>query len=626
MPSTSMTHTSIRHLPALDGLRGAAVAGVLLFHVNWLKGGYLGVDLFFVLSGFLITTLLLVEWQTHQSVTLSQFWIRRARRLMPALLMLLPAVSLYALFCAESTELGRIRSDGLATLLYVANWRAIFGGSDYWALFSAPSPLEHTWSLAIEEQFYVLWPVMVVVALKVSKGSNRAVFALSAALALGSMAAMALLYSPERTSRVYMGTDTRGASILFGAAFASLALGRIELVERWKRIALELLGCLACLWLMYAWSCIDGQSRFLYRGGFWLSELATLVLLACACQGQASWVGRMFMFQPLRSLGLISYGLYLWHWPIFVALTEPRVHLSGLWLASLRLGVSLLVALVSYHFVERPIRRNGLHGFSPALIVPACMFLSVGAILFSTRGATAVPRSAFSATRSALPSAETIHDGDLRVLVLGDSVALSLGESMQCVAAHHQAMIATRAVGNCSLFEHVVPALSLEQRPHAGGNCSIDWEVDVRSIKPDAVLVVLGGAYFAKAKVDGRWQSACDPGWTHVLRKELRARLETLARYSTHVLVARVPYPAESWRGGDWRTKVNCFNSIVETETAKVEGAKVLDLYDYLCHGGNCQVESQGALIRPDGVHFQGPGAEESAAWVIENIRATTTT
>ena len=145
----------------MDGVRGVAVVAVLLFHAGKLRGGYLGVDLFFVLSGYLITSLLLAESSTSGRVNLFGFWARRARRLLPALLLVVAFVGLYSAVIADPGELHRIRGDALATLAYVANWRFVFGGFDYFALFSSPSPLNHTWSLAIEEQFYVVWPLLV---------------------------------------------------------------------------------------------------------------------------------------------------------------------------------------------------------------------------------------------------------------------------------------------------------------------------------------------------------------------------------------------------------------------------------------------------------------------------------
>ena len=164
----------ITHVPGLDGLRGLAVIGVLLFHSNQLlRGGYLGVDLFFVLSGFLITSILIEEHKRAGTINLKAFWIRRARRLLPALLALMPTVALYARTLAKPSELPSLRGDALATLAYVANWRAIFVKRSYWEMFAAPSPLEHTWSLAIEEQFYVVWPLVVVGLLLWGRGGGR---------------------------------------------------------------------------------------------------------------------------------------------------------------------------------------------------------------------------------------------------------------------------------------------------------------------------------------------------------------------------------------------------------------------------------------------------------------------
>ena len=201
---------SIAHVPALDGLRGAAVAGVLLFHAEGLlRGGFLGVDLFFVLSGYLITSILVAEHRRSGRIDLRAFWIRRARRLMPALLALVPAVGLYARSFAAPGELAQIRGDALATLAYVANWRAILVRRSYWEMFAAPSPLEHTWSLAIEEQFYVVWPL---VALVVLRRGPRALAIVSGVLALGSIVAMAVLGASATPNRVYLGTDTRGAA------------------------------------------------------------------------------------------------------------------------------------------------------------------------------------------------------------------------------------------------------------------------------------------------------------------------------------------------------------------------------------------------------------------------------
>ncbi|MGI8797277.1 MAG: acyltransferase family protein [Acidimicrobiia bacterium] len=265
-------------MPALDGLRGLAIAGVLLFHADHLTGGYLGVDLFFVLSGFLITSLLLAEWAADGGISLAGFWARRARRLLPALAGVLAGVALYAAVWAEARELGRIRSDALATLGYVANWRAVFTGNGYWDVFVAPSPLEHTWSLAIEEQFYLLWPLAVLAVLWARRGSARSVLAVSLLLAVASSAWMMAMYTPGGDpERVYLGTDTRGAAILFGAALAAAYACWGPPSRKLVRSALEVAGVAGAGVLVWAWFGLDGRGDTLYRGGFLACALAAVV-------------------------------------------------------------------------------------------------------------------------------------------------------------------------------------------------------------------------------------------------------------------------------------------------------------------------------------------------------------
>ena len=221
--ASTRSHPTIPYQPALDGLRGAAVAAVLLFHGGHLTGGYLGVDAFFVLSGYLITSLLVEELATTGTVSLLGFWGRRLRRLLPALLLVLLAVAAYAAVVAPADQLAAIRGDALATLGYVANWRQVFTGNDYFALFASPSPLQHTWSLAIEEQFYLVWP-LVMLALNRRRSARavaRRTLALSLVLAAASFVTMLALADPADNTRVYYGTDTRAASILIGAALAA---------------------------------------------------------------------------------------------------------------------------------------------------------------------------------------------------------------------------------------------------------------------------------------------------------------------------------------------------------------------------------------------------------------------
>ncbi|HEY4157717.1 MAG TPA: acyltransferase, partial [Polyangiaceae bacterium] len=264
-----MRHSA--HFPALDGLRGLAVIAVVLFHADgFLRGGYLGVDVFFVLSGYLITSILLAEQRATGRIDLKAFWVRRARRLFPALLSLMPAIALYGKFLAKRGELPGLRGDTLATLGYVANWRTILAHKSYWQLFAAPSPLAHTWSLSIEEQFYVLWPLLVFAVLIGLRGSLQTLRRLTGLLALGSACALWVLFDPVQTNRAYLGTDTRAAAILCGALL-SLSLSADSRLFGRKQHALDLGGLIALAVLAVLCCTLDGQSRLLYRGGFWLS-------------------------------------------------------------------------------------------------------------------------------------------------------------------------------------------------------------------------------------------------------------------------------------------------------------------------------------------------------------------
>lgn len=614
----------IKHLPALDGLRGLAVVGVLLFHDDRLRGGYLGVDLFFVLSGYLITSLLLAEWASTGRIDLKTFWIRRARRLFPALLALLAGVSIYSVVFAAPSELARIRGDAIATLAYVANWHTIAAGKSYWDLFTAPSPLEHTWSLAIEEQFYVIWPLLVWATLRLTRGSTRALLVLSATLAAASCAAMGLLYSPEAASRVYQGTDTRGGAILMGAALACVIAARGTLQSTRAIRALDAAGAASLAGLAGAWLWLDGQSDFLYRGGFWLTEAAVLGLIVCAAHGSRSWIARLLAIRPLAWIGLISYGVYLWHWPLYQILTQERTGLGGLALTALRLAATFGVSVVSYFVLEQPIRKRGIPWGQPVIVVPSAAAAVLAAILLSTRGSTASAATssqlAVAETLRAAPSASSASEPSTRILVLGDSVAVALGERLHAVRESPGTQIIDRGIGDCSLLEGVVPMRSLNSRAHDGGNCAATWESDVQEIRPDITLVVFGGGFFARGEFQGRWRRACDAPWRRAYGDQLRSRLSAIQPGAGKLVLTIVPYPVGLWVKATPHKLVDCFNDMQREAAAKVPGIALLDLQHQLCTDGACALVSNDAPIRPDGVHFDGRGAEEISRWVLEQL------
>jgi len=600
------------HVPGLDGLRGLAVAGVLVFHANAaLRGGYLGVDLFFVLSGFLITRILL------ERVDLRSFWIRRARRLMPALLALMPAIALYAKYLAKPNELAMLRADALATLGYVANWRAIFAHRSYWDMFLAPSPLEHTWSLAIEEQFYVVWPIVV------GALGRRRLLVTCVVLALASTLAMGLMFEEGQTTRVYLGTDTRGGAILIGAALA--CTGEIRRSRRLEAASLVALAVLALAWLR-----LDGESALLYRGGFFVTEIACAVLIAACVAGGV--VARVFELRPLRVLGTISYGVYLWHWPVYVVLTEERTRLGALPLFAVRVALTLAIAAISYRFLERPIREKGVR--FGRLVAPGAIAAAVLAVVLSTRAvvaappaksAVAIPAPEVKAAPSAvpfgvIPPASALPPGTLRVLVLGDSVGLALGARMHFAQESARAYVDHRAIGDCSILDGIAPVFSMSGEPHGNGNCARSWVDDVAELEPDVTAVVLGGAYFSTVRVDGRRRSVCHPGWGAAYAKRLAELLEAMAPKAGRRVVVLAAYPVGKWQTRTTNPNVDCYNRILR-DAATRSGADVIDLNAYTCPSGRCTLVSRDAPVRPDGLHFDGLGAEDTARWVLQELR-----
>ena len=365
-----MSGTKSRYIPALDGLRAFAVLAVIAYHLGmqWAPGGLLGVTVFFVLSGYLITSLLLIEWDNTETINLPQFWLRRVRRLMPAIVLIIVCTAaLCALF--DHSLLTKLRDDMWAALLWVTNWWYIFQDASYFDALGAPSPLTHFWSLAIEEQFYLVWPVVLLVAHKT--GVKRTTMRNATLIvALLSALEMALLYNPlDDPSRVYYGTDTRAFSLLIGAWLAfvwpSHMLGAQKSVHLTKQVrnVLDGVGIVALVALLGLIVFVDGFSPFLYRGGILLASVLTAVVIAVMVH-PASLLGRFAGTKPLVWIGLRSYGIYLWHYPLFL-LMNPR-NFTGetpWWMYLVQVAVVFACAAFSYRFVENPLRKGAIGAF-----------------------------------------------------------------------------------------------------------------------------------------------------------------------------------------------------------------------------------------------------------------------
>lgn len=380
MPSRA----KLPHQPALDGLRGVAVAGVIAFHLGYLQGGFLGVDLFFTLSGYLITRLLLLERESTGRIDLPAFWKRRAWRLLPAAFLVLSAGAVYAATVARPDELSGIRDSGLAALVYVANWQTIATGDGYWAIFTTPSPFDHLWSLAIEEQFYVIWPLVAIALLGRNIASRRLLYGTGALAVVSSIALMV-----DDPIRAYLSTVTRASSILIGAVIGITMHRQSRWIYRLTHARLRrLFVAISIGFVAWSWFTVDGSSDLaFFKGGFLLHALAVAFLIAALTSLPQGQLARLFSFAPFRQLGVVSYGAYLWHWPIIVVFNAERTGLSGLGLLALRLGLTTAVTIASYRLVESPARRRWAKQYRAHIVFPV-LGLSIACALVLT---TVVP-------------------------------------------------------------------------------------------------------------------------------------------------------------------------------------------------------------------------------------------
>ncbi|KMN42024.1 acyltransferase family protein [Bacillus sp. LK2] len=352
-----------RYMVGLDSLRGLAILGVILYHINfnWMPGGFLGVTVFFVLSGYLITDILAMEWKRNKRIDLKKFWLSRARRLLPGMVVML-VIMLAWITIFHSSLLEKMCGDSLAALFYVSNWWYIYHKLSYFDNFNQLSPLNHFWSLAVEEQFYVVWPFIISLGFYYIKKQSRMILLICLGAAASALA-MAILYEPGADpSRIYYGTDTRAFSLLIGAALALLwPSNRLanKIIPK-ARLILDVVGGTALIIILVMFWKTNQYDPFLYKGGMVLLSIATALLVANLAH-PASRIAQFLRFRPLRWLGVRSYGIYLWHYPI-LTLTTPKVNAGDFSpiRAILQFLLIIMIAQISWKYIEKPIRQGAL--------------------------------------------------------------------------------------------------------------------------------------------------------------------------------------------------------------------------------------------------------------------------
>lgn len=354
------------YITGLDGLRAFAVLAVMAYHFNfsWAGGGFLGVDIFFVISGYLITSNILTLQEENHNFNLREFWIRRIRRLLPAVYVMIIAVFLWALIFNPQI-VSTLKGDAASSLIYASNWWFIFHKLSYFNSFGQPSPLKNLWSLAIEEQFYIVWPILLITGIKVFKKRTK-LSSIVFIAALCSAALMAVMYKPgEDPSRVYYGTDTRVFELLIGGLLAIIyPMKRLSSrkVSSMQRKVINTASIISFTAFIASVIFINEYEVFLYRGGMLLISLNAAAIIACI-SNPSCYLSHLLSWKPLSWLGKRSYGIYLWHYPIIV-LSTPVYEIGNpaYWRVGLQLVIIIIIAELSYVYLEMPIRKYGFKG------------------------------------------------------------------------------------------------------------------------------------------------------------------------------------------------------------------------------------------------------------------------
>ena len=632
--------SSFGYKPALDGLRTVAVGSVIAYHfgAEWAPGGFLGVDTFFVLSGYLITSLLLSEWGRHGTVRFGAFWARRARRLFPALLIALIAVFMWAWLAVAPDRLEAIRTDGLWTLFYGANWHFISSGQSYFALFSEASPLRHAWSLAIEEQFYLFWPLITFGCLRVARGHPR-VLASVCVVGIAGSAFLLSQYDATDPSRAYYGTDSRASQLLIGALLA-IALLHWAPRTRSTRIAVQVAGYVGAAFSVWAFASANDHDSWLYNGGFLGFAVATAAIIAAIIQPVRSPLTGLLSLRPIRWIGQVSYGLYLWHWPVVIALSEGRTRISGIELALLRLAATFFFTTLSYYLVEQPIRRGALRGWTARLAAPVGAAFVALTIILTTSGARPPKEDFFRADPgevlrteppSTLPSATTTpadpsNPLPTRMLLLGDSVANSLAEALSVEAASRGISLFGAARPGCGMTT-AVPLLPAATEATQGtiecARKTAEYQSSNVALYQPQVVLWLSSWEPSNHLYDGVKLDFNTPEGDAALLADFEQSRQRLTAGGATLVMLTMPEPAEFSDNGPADPELvrlyALLNTLFRTFAAdNPDTVKVVHLARIVCPTGPpCPEFIDGVRLRPrDGGHFLDGGP----AWVAPRL------
>jgi peptidoglycan/LPS O-acetylase OafA/YrhL len=618
------------HVRALDGLRGIAVIAVLVYHqgvspidggatYGWMTGGFLGVDLFFVLSGFLITSLLVIDYERRGTVLSVEFWRRRARRLLPALFVFIGLVAIYTRVILEPYERGRIRGGAISTLFYVNN---------YWLAQNpenAVKPLGHMWSLAIEEQFYVFWPFVLAGLLWAVRGSvHRAGFAI-AGLSVFSVVLLAVRYDPANPWPVYLATETRVFAILFGAVVAiAFRTGRASVGKVHARV-IEAAGWIGLVVLLVLFWRVRFFDDWMYGAVLVLAALAAAVCIYAVMHDQSVSLRRVLSWRALCFVGTISYGLYLFHIPVYGAISTAHTPLRGYALFAVRVTVTLAIAVLSYRLIERPIRTQQLRVPRLRFAVPIALVISVAVILLVTYDAEPVPQQVLNKMQMERLG-RTTPAGSTRVLVAGDNLILGLAGAGSDTYDGGGIRGVTTGVYGCGVSrgDALIGDTVLPMQDECDDVLSSFRDIG-GAFQPDVALLVTGPNQVFDRKIGNRVLRVGTAEFETFLMRELD-RVRASLELPTRMVLTTVPCmepdkivnPGQASVIGD-PERTDAVNAIYRGYAARHSDRVVIaDLDAFLCRGGPPSDDPR----RRGGVGISPTGSRAMWEWLAPIARA----
>ncbi len=678
-----MTDRSLEYRPYLDGLRGIAVLLVFVFHAARpaLPGGFIGVDVFFVLSGYLITRILLAEHSRSGRISVADFYARRVRRLMPAVVLVVVVVVLREAVWGNLIETATRLKDSIATLFYVENWNLIQQADQYFEASLSPSPLRHAWSLSIEEQFYLFWPVLVIAVLAVTRrhlGRSAAVVIAVAAL---SAVIMALLFDPGLVTRAYYGTDARVQQPLIGAALAFLVMrskGDARISTKpwlWPAIASAALVAIIVLARL-----LTGESPIYYAGGSTvIAGLAVLLILALE-RAPSGWMSKVVGWNPLKQLGRISYGFYLWHWPIILWLAVPAGF--GFWERRVvnlaQFALTLAISIASFILIENPIRDRTIRLGqlpSPATIAVGVGTLAVaGVFAFGVLGtpATAGVSAQSSPEVTDLGARPTEIDFDQlaqsaladrsfepcpddpqpcvkvegasadapTVVLIGDSTAQSYDPALKTLAAQYGFRYVQAAVGGCPISHRLI-ATGEDGQLHKASNFMCFDEMPgiydrvLEEYDPD-LFIATSWNETNQHVADGVLIEKGTPEHLAAVDEALRETVDLLTSDGASLVFIDVLPPGNSVDCLQYSApdSAACVRSVTDgsgeapynaifADLAEDMSPRVADitLQDVICPGDSCPLLIDDLVVRYDGGHLTATASRHFAPFIDQRLK-----